>query len=72
MTGPLLAVETDSLLNFPQLTGWLEEEEEEEEEEWVETLAPPDLPQASLGHRHTSIVRSSASTCSEDASFTVI
>ena len=68
MTGPLLAVETDSLLNFPQLTGWLEEEEEEEE--WVETLAPPDLPQASLGHRHTSLVRSSASTCSEDVIFT--
>ena len=46
MTGPLLALETESLLNFPQPWGWAEEV-------WqAETLAPPHLLQASLGHRH--------------------
>ncbi|CAI8021399.1 hypothetical protein GBAR_LOCUS12703, partial [Geodia barretti] len=46
MTGPLLVLETESLLNFPQLWGWVEEL-------WqAETLALPHLLQASLGHRH--------------------
>ena len=62
MTGPLLALETESLPNSPQLWGWAEGAEEVW---WAETLAPPHLLQASLGHRHTSIFQSAASTWSE-------